>query len=102
MMSRRLAAINTEVPIDIDFEEFKVEEPDCDALIDLYRKLEFNSFLKKLQVSQKIAGAGARTAAEGKSVKRTPERTRNEERPVMASPETIQAAATLKPEPGRN
>ncbi len=49
LMSRRLATINTEVPIEIDFEEFKVEEPDYDALIDLYIKLEFNSFLKKLQ-----------------------------------------------------
>jgi len=49
LMSRRLATINTEVPIEIDFAEFKVEEPDYDALIELYIKLEFNSFLKKLQ-----------------------------------------------------
>ncbi|QOX62646.1 DNA polymerase I [Anoxybacterium hadale] len=48
IMSRRLATINTEVPIDINFEEFKVEEPDYDTLIDLYIKLEFNSFLKKM------------------------------------------------------
>lgn len=49
LMSRRLATINTEVPIEINFDEFKAEEPDYDALIDLYIKLEFNSFLKKLQ-----------------------------------------------------
>ena len=49
IMSRRLATINTEVPIEINFEEFKAEEPDYDVLIDLYIKLEFNSFLKKLQ-----------------------------------------------------
>jgi DNA polymerase-1 len=49
LMSRRLATINTDVPIEIDFEEFKAEEPDYDSLIDLYIKLEFNSFLKKLQ-----------------------------------------------------
>lgn len=54
IMSRRLATINTEVPIDIDFEEFKVEEPDYDALIDLYIKLEFNSFLKKLQPQKNL------------------------------------------------
>ena len=51
LMSRRLATINTEVPIEINFEEFRVEEPNYDALIELYIKLEFNSFLKKLQVS---------------------------------------------------
>lgn len=48
IMSRRLATINTEVPIEIDFEEFRLEEPDYDVLIDLYIKLEFNSFLKKM------------------------------------------------------
>lgn len=51
IMSRRLATINTEVPIEINFEEFRMEEPDYDALIELYIKLEFNSFLKKLQIS---------------------------------------------------
>ncbi|HWQ80001.1 MAG TPA: DNA polymerase I [Anaerovoracaceae bacterium] len=56
IMSRRLATINTEVPIDIDFAEFKVEEPDYDVLIDLYIKLEFNSFLKKLQVQRTSGG----------------------------------------------
>lgn len=49
IMSRRLATINTEVPIEINLEEFKAEEPDYDALIDIYIKLEFNSLLKKLQ-----------------------------------------------------
>lgn len=48
VMSRRLATIVTEVPIEIDFEEFRMEEPDYDQLIELYKKLEFNSFLKKL------------------------------------------------------
>ncbi len=52
IMSRRLATINTEVPIEINFDEFKSEDPDYDALIELYIKLEFNSFLKKLQPQQ--------------------------------------------------
>lgn len=51
IISRRLATINTEVPIEIDFEEFKVETPDYNTLIEIYKKLEFNSFLKKLQLS---------------------------------------------------
>lgn len=48
VMSKRLATINVNVPIDIDFGEFLMEEPDYDKLIELYKKLEFNSFLKKL------------------------------------------------------
>ncbi len=50
-MSRRLAEIQLNVPLDIDIESLAVKEPDYDKLIDLYSKLEFNSFLKKLHVS---------------------------------------------------
>ncbi|HHU17596.1 MAG TPA: DNA polymerase I [Clostridiales bacterium] len=59
LMCRRLATIYTEVPIEIDFKEFIVEEPDYDALIDLYSKLEFNSFLKKMNISEKGATLNA-------------------------------------------
>lgn len=54
LMSRRLATINTNVPIEISFEEMKVEEPDYNKLIDAYTKLEFNSFLKKLDMTNHI------------------------------------------------
>ncbi len=48
VMSKRLATINVNVPLDTDFDEFLIREPDYDRLIELYRKLEFNKFLKKL------------------------------------------------------
>lgn len=51
MMSKRLATINTNVPIDIDLEEMRLVEPDYNELIKLYKKLEFNRFLKKLKIS---------------------------------------------------
>ena len=50
LMSKRLAEIHTNVPIPIDFEEFKEKEPDYNKLVDIYIKLEFNSFLKKLNI----------------------------------------------------
>ncbi|MCL1809395.1 MAG: DNA polymerase I [Clostridiales bacterium] len=55
LMSKRLATINTNVPIPIEIEEFKVSEPDYGKLVEVYVKLEFNSFLKKLDT----AGAAA-------------------------------------------
>lgn len=58
VMSRRLATIVTEVPIEIEFEEFRVEEPDYDQLIELYKKLEFNSFLKKLSKINSVEETG--------------------------------------------
>lgn len=54
VMSKRLATINTHVPIDMNFDEFLSEEPNYDALISVYTKLEFNSLLKKLDQSQVI------------------------------------------------
>lgn len=50
IMSRELAEINTNAPVDVTFDQLKVEEPDYSALIELYKKLEFNSFLKKLDI----------------------------------------------------
>lgn len=54
VLSKRLATINVNVPLDIDLSDLKLSEPDYDSLIDIYTKLEFNSFLKKLNVSSKI------------------------------------------------
>ena len=50
LMSRRLATIVTNVPLEFSFDELRAAEPDYDKLIDLYTKLEFNSFLKKLKI----------------------------------------------------
>ncbi len=62
MMSKRLATIQTNVPIEMDFAEFRREEPDYDKLIEIYQKLEFNSFLKKLKVQPGMEEAGAKPA----------------------------------------
>lgn len=50
LLSKKLATINTAVPMDMNIEMFKITEPDYDRLIELYTKLEFNSFLKKLKI----------------------------------------------------
>lgn len=48
MMSKRLATICTEVPIEINFSECFLQEPDYKKLLELYQKLEFKSLIKKL------------------------------------------------------
>lgn len=55
MMSKRLATINTNVPMEIDFDEYLLTEPDYDALVKIYTKLEFNKFLKKLNITSNAA-----------------------------------------------
>ena len=47
-MSKRLATIVRAVPIEVDFADYLWEAPDHNKLVELYLKLEFNSFLKKL------------------------------------------------------
>src|SRR6202008_4019589 len=43
MMSKQLATIATDVPIEIDLDALKMRAPDVRALADLYRELGFNS-----------------------------------------------------------
>ncbi len=62
VMSKRLATINTSVPIDMDIEECLITEPDYDALIELYTKLEFNKFLRKLDTGRSGAGISRKAA----------------------------------------
>ena len=62
MMSKRLATIMTQVPLDLSIEDCLMKEPDYDKLIDIYKKLEFNKFLSRLKVNR--SGTEAENAAE--------------------------------------
>ena len=46
--SKFLATIRTDVPIALDEEQLLRKEPDTEALVALYRELEFNTLLRKL------------------------------------------------------
>ena len=63
MMSKRLATIMTQVPLDLNVEDCLMKEPDYDRLIEIYKKLEFNKFLSRLKVSK----AGEEDASEPKT-----------------------------------
>ena len=45
-LSKRLATIDTSVPIEIDIEEFRLREPDWPSLLPLFLEFEFGSLLK--------------------------------------------------------
>ncbi|NLY67582.1 MAG: DNA polymerase I [Tissierellia bacterium] len=47
-LSKKLSKIIRNVPLDISLEELKVKEPDFEKLVEVYKKLEFNSLLSKL------------------------------------------------------
>lgn len=50
--SRFLATIRTDVPIALDEELLSKKEPNIDALAALYRELEFNTLLRKLEPAE--------------------------------------------------
>src|SRR5205807_4591296 len=48
MMSKQLATIATDVPLDLDLHTLELRAPDVNALAALYRELGFNSLLNEL------------------------------------------------------
>lgn len=56
-LSKSLATIMRDVPLDYDFEDLKLRQPDYEALIQVYRTLEFNSLIKKLNVGSQEAAS---------------------------------------------
>lgn len=59
-MSRKLAEIDTRVPLTLDFAAMKTSEPDRDTLIDLFVRLEFHSFLKRMDQEKTNERGGKR------------------------------------------
>ena len=64
--SRFLATIRTDVPITLDEALLAKKEPNLEALTALYRELEFNTLLKKLQPAAPTAPASASRPAPAK------------------------------------
>ncbi|MBQ6621652.1 MAG: DNA polymerase I [Mogibacterium sp.] len=64
LLSKELATIFREVPIEFDPEELLYRAPDLPKLTKLYKKLEFNSFLRKLELPEEEEPVRAEISAE--------------------------------------
>jgi DNA polymerase-1 len=58
-LSRELALLEKDVPIDVDLEGLKVQEPDRQALHRLFMELEFQRFAKEYATEQTAEQSGA-------------------------------------------
>ncbi|MBN2453197.1 MAG: DNA polymerase I [Candidatus Omnitrophica bacterium] len=47
VMSRELAVVDTNVPIEVDFKDIEIKEPDRPKLLELFKELEFKAFVKE-------------------------------------------------------
>jgi DNA polymerase-1 len=63
LMSKQLATIATDVPLELDLHALERREPDTPALAALYRELGFNSLLKELGANAAPASAPSVSAA---------------------------------------
>lgn len=52
ILSKELAILNTDVPLKLDLDKFRVETPDYDRLFKLFKKLEFKTLLRELPNTQ--------------------------------------------------
>src|SRR5713226_5206730 len=66
MMSKQLATIATDVPLELDLHALERREPDVAALATLYRELGFNSLLKELGSEAVALSAPANSEAAAK------------------------------------
>ena len=63
MMSKQLATISTDVPLELDLHLLERRDPDVKALSELYRELGFVSLLRELGSEAQAPAAQAATAA---------------------------------------
>jgi DNA polymerase-1 len=65
LLSKQLATISTDVPIEMNLAALEMKTPDIATLADLYRELGFNSLLRELG-SEAFAAQAVETEAAGK------------------------------------
>lgn len=71
ILSRRLAEIDRRVPLPVNMDTLKIGTEDRDALISLFVRLEFHSFLKRMQENGQGTSGVSRTKDRTSDAKRT-------------------------------
>jgi len=119
LFSKKMATIDTNVPVDLDVEAMRAGEPDVDALRALFTELEFTSLLKELlpvvevsetnyveaksaadvdKVLKAAAGGILFVAVEKEEAEASPEQPEEEEEPQAGQLSLMGGALNLPPE----
>jgi DNA polymerase I len=62
MLSKKLATIVLDVPVDFDEEQLVMEEPNADKLVEIFTEMEFSSIMKEMGLSQPASAAASAPA----------------------------------------
>ena len=52
LLCKRMATIHTDVPLSVTFDDLLYQGPDVAGLIELFKEMEFNAFLKKMKLQE--------------------------------------------------
>lgn len=87
LMSKALATINLEVPVEFDEEELKAKEPDVPALMALFEELEFKTFAKRFleDYKTKQSALDSGTSQSLRGTKQSRETTEGSQQPNLFS-----------------
>ncbi len=58
LLSRRLIRLDEQVPLDVDYEDFRLTEPDRQALTSLFKDLEFHKLVQEFSADARTTGEG--------------------------------------------
>lgn len=92
MLSKRLATIDTDAPVEFDPAALVMEDPDCDALRDIYKELDFSMFIREMDTDECSPFNRAPQPGVAPPEDRTAER--REARASLGIPENDAAAGT--------
>jgi DNA polymerase-1 len=53
-LSKRLATINVDSPVDVNIDELKYEGKDLEKLVPFYKEMDFKQFLSKLDIEEEV------------------------------------------------
>ena len=69
-LSRQLVLIDTNVPIEVDFEQLKRQPPDTERVIQLFRELEFNSLIERFKTGKETPQVKHEIVADEKALQK--------------------------------
>ncbi|MDE6130390.1 MAG: DNA polymerase I, partial [Muribaculaceae bacterium] len=95
LFSKRMATICTDVPLDISLDELRRREPDVDALLEIFGKLDFRSLVSRLR-----KGAEGRERSEAKKASERSGAKAASERSEKEASEQSEKAASEQSEAG--
>jgi DNA polymerase-1 len=52
LLSKRLATIETDAPVEFEAGALRMEDPDCATLREIYRELDFNMFIREMDTGR--------------------------------------------------